>query len=126
MSLAHKQVTHTLEWNAAVSRGVKKHRASGCANPCCHPTRSATSLEYALQMLLESAEFDYEAQVRFGSKRVDFYVASHNLAFEADGKYWHQDKDKQRWRDKCLTVVAGISAIIHLADDDLDPWLEAK
>ena len=89
--------------------------------------RRPTSLEYALQMLLEDAGLDYKAQQRFGKYVVDMYVETHNLAFEADGQFWfhHQDRERETRRDEYL-LDRGPVAIIHLTDDDLQPWLLAK
>lgn len=83
--------------------------------------RGPTSLEYALQMLLESAEFKYEAQTRFENRVVDFWVPSHKLVFEADGVFWHQDKERETLRDQYLQE-RGALAVIHLDDTDLNQW----
>ena len=105
MSTTHKSVEHTAEWNAAVSRGVKRHRESRCDRACCLPARSPTSLEYALQMLLEDASLEFEAQKRFGRYVVDAWVPSHKLVFEADGKWWHQDKEADKKRQSELEKI---------------------
>lgn len=81
-----------------------------------------TKLEYALQLLLESANYEYEAQKPLADRVVDFFVSSHNLVFEADGEYWHRDKTSERKRDSQI-ISAGVSAIIHLEEKDLDPWM---
>jgi len=57
-------------------------------------SRAPTSLEYALQMLLEDAGLSFEAQRQFGRYIVDAYVADGNLVFEADGQFWYWHKDK--------------------------------
>ena len=88
--------------------------------------RSPTNLEYALQLLLEDAGFEYEVQRRFGRYVVDAYVSNRNLVFEADGSFWYHHKDKVREakRDAYL-IDKGVSAVIHLDEHDLAPWLEA-
>jgi len=103
--------------NIAVSAAKRAQRDSLLHN------RKPTNLEYALQMLLEDVGFDFEAQVRFGRYIVDAYVASRNLVFEADGQfwYWHKDKKREAKRDEYLRS-SGIDAVIHLTDEDLDPW----
>ena len=85
--------------------------------------RKPTNLEHALELLLQEAGLDYEANKYMSNRVVDFWVASRGLVFEADGQYWHQDKEKETLRDKQL-VRAGAVAIVHLDDDDLAPWTE--
>ena len=83
--------------------------------------RDLSVTKKALQLLLEDAGFEFESQKRFGGKVVDFYVASHDLVFEADGTYWHQDKEYEVSRDKEL-MGHGIEAVIHLNELDLDSY----
>ncbi len=122
-----------LQWGANISKGLKgkrhsaehKRKLAEAAGKRMSKdySRKLTSLEYALQMLLEDAGLNFEAQVRFGRYVVDAYVADRNLVFEADGQfwYWHKDKEREAKRDEYLQS-AGIDAIIHLTDEDLDPW----
>jgi len=84
-----------------------------------------TNIEYALQMLLEAADIDYEAQRRLGSKTVDFYSPSLNIVFEADGTYWHQDKIAEQVRDEYL-INQGIGYVFHFSEDELDQWKVRK
>ena len=82
-----------------------------------------TSLEYALQLLLEDAGLEFEAQKRFGRYIVDVYVPELNLAFEADGQFWHWHKNKKREAKRNESLLqSGVAAVIHLDDEDLDPW----
>lgn len=83
--------------------------------------QSPTYLEYALQLLLEDAGYEYEAQKKIGRSIVDFYVFSHNLVFEADGSFWHQDKVRELKRDTRL-IKQGVAAVVHLDEVDLAPW----
>ena len=90
---------------------------------------SPTNLEWALQLLLEDAGFDFETQKRFGRYAADMWVPSHSLVFEADGSFWHQQREQKypgyhARRDKFL-LSKGAIAVIHLTEHDLDPWLEA-
>ncbi len=126
LSQAQKKVIHTSEWNAAISRSLKRHREKECSKGCCSPVRSPTSLEYALQLLLEDAGLEYEAQKRFGRYTVDSWVPSHKLVFEADGEYWHRRKGEKRERQRDTYLIGKEPmAVIHLTEYDLDPWLEA-
>ena len=81
-----------------------------------------TSLEYALDLLLQEANLEYETQKRFGKCVVDAYVPKYNMVVEADGDYWHRDKDYETKRDTYLLNM-GITTIVHLNDNDLDGWL---
>jgi len=87
-----------------------------------HP-RFPTNLEYALLLLLEDAGLGFEAQVQFGLRFADFYIPSHNLVFEADGSYWHRNLEAEAKRDEEL-LKSGVAAVIHLNEDDLDPWID--
>ncbi len=80
-----------------------------------------TNIEYALQMLLENAGFEYEAQKQIGRYVVDFFVADGNLVFEADSNFWHKDKEREQTRDEYL-IEKDIGAVIHLNEEDLISW----
>ena len=108
MSLSHRGMIYT-------------HKKS-CL--CAFHSIPVTVLEYALQMLLEDAELEFEAQVRFGRYTVDSYVSSRNLVFEADGSWYHQDKEREQKRDNYL-IEKGALAVVHLDEHDLEPWREA-
>ncbi len=103
-------------------KGKIYNHLKGCK--CAFHMMPVTVLEQALSLLLQSANLDFEAQKRFGYYTVDAWIPSHNLVFEADGSWCHQDKIKERHRDMCL-IDKGVSAVIHLDEHDLDPWLEA-
>ena len=78
-----------------------------------------TNLEINLYWLLDVAGVSCEPQKRFGRYVVDAYVPSHQLVFEADGKYWHQDIERQKRRDAYLLGNPLVQAVIHLDDKDL-------
>ena len=80
-----------------------------------------TILEHALSLLLEDANFEYEMYVKFSRYVVDAYIPSYNIAFEADGLWWHRDPNKIAIRDKEL-LQTGIGAVIHLTENDLDGY----
>ena len=80
-----------------------------------------TNIEYALQMLLESARFGYEAQKQIGRYIVDFFVPEDNIVFEADSEFWHNDTEREQIRDEYLTDK-GVVAVVHLNENDLAPW----
>ena len=63
----------------------------------------------------------YIPQKYIGTKMVDAFVPSHNIAFGADGAYWHQDMVKEEERDQYL-ISKGVAAIIHLNEKDLALW----
>ena len=84
--------------------------------------KSPTKLEKGLYELLSSAGYDFERQARFNRYVVDAYVPSHNVAFEADGNYWHQDKSREIQRDSYL-IAKGLYAVVHLTEEDLESWL---
>jgi very-short-patch-repair endonuclease len=77
-------------------------------------------LEHQLRELLKQSGLEFQEQVRFGRYVVDAWVPELGLVFEADGQFWyhHQDKDREARRDGYL-VERGVTAVIHLDDDDL-------
>ncbi len=149
LSKAHKMavrdgvraVACTDEWHNRMAKVAGNHASSAAHAPgkCGHFGSTAegvarahargaykkgpTSLEFALQMLLESAGLEFEAQVQFGTCVVDAWVPSHGLVFEADGMFWyhHQDKAREARRDAYL-MRQGVTAVVHLVDEDLESW----
>ena len=77
-----------------------------------------TSLEHALARLLTEAGFEFEEQKKFGRCVVDAYDPENGLVWEADGTYWHQDKNYEVKRDSYL-LSQGVAAVIHLTEKDL-------
>lgn len=97
---------------------VKAKRAESVARFFDQWPRPITSLERAMYHLLREAGFSFVCQKHVGSRIVDAYVPSHNLAFEADGAYWHNDPEKEIERDEYL-LSKGILAVIHLSEQEL-------
>ena len=85
--------------------------------------RKPTVLEFALQLLLEDAGFEYEAQKQYGRYCVDFWVPEYRLVFEADGSFWyhHQDIEREAKRDEYL-LRQGAIGVVHFDEKDLSPW----
>jgi very-short-patch-repair endonuclease len=99
--------------------------AEGVARYCASSARftKPNGLELALHRLLCGAGFEFDEQIRFGRYVVDVWVPSHGLVFEADGVFWHRDKEREAGRDAYL-MERGVVAVVHLTDDDLEPWRE--
>lgn len=83
--------------------------------------RPRTVLERALYRLLEVAGLDYIPEKRFGRYIVDAYLPTEHIAFEADGVFWHQNKEREQKRDGYLSHF--ILAVVHLDDNDLAPFV---
>lgn len=98
-------------------RHVERAQAGVCRCAAHHFVVSPTSLELKLRGLL--AEFpDVIEQKSFGRLRVDAYLpAPYHLAFEADGTYWHKDKDDGA-RDRELMERFQLP-VVHLSEGDL-------
>jgi very-short-patch-repair endonuclease len=79
---------------------------------------SDTWMEKALALLLDQGGLVYEKQKRFGRCVVDFWLPDEQLVFEADGDFWHQDKEKEARRDEYLTE-RGALAVVHISTCDL-------
>lgn len=108
---------HSAETRARMSESAKRRGMAHIAR------NTPNRLERALYRLLEAAGLMYVREHWIGHYRVDAFVPSHNLVFEADGAYWHQDRKREAWRDKVLQHT-GIVAVIHLSEDDLRPFVE--
>ncbi len=144
ISLLHKGNTYTrghslsLEHRAKISRSLignqralgnvlspemRERVVVGAAKWIAHWPKKPTNLEIALYKLLDMAAYRYERQKRFGRYVVDAYVPEINVAFEADGSFWHQDKLRERIRDKRL--CESVKTVIHLGERDLLPIIQA-
>jgi very-short-patch-repair endonuclease len=96
-----------------IAIGVSIARANGVY------ANHRTELERNLSRLLSESGLQFEEQVRFGRHVVDAWVPERALVFEADGAYWHQDKEREAQRDAYL-IERGALAVVHLTDEDLE------
>jgi len=71
---------------------IAKKRGSGAK------TRIEEEFGFGLEQAGIKAEFNYPVDGFW----LDYAVPSIKLGFECDGKYWHQDKDRDKRRDKKL------------------------
>ncbi len=83
-----------------------------------------TKLERALYRLLDGAGLEFTPEVVRGVYRVDAYVPSRNLVFEADGS-WGHNPQKDAVRDQYL-VRGGVVAVVRLTEQDLRPFMEKQ
>lgn len=81
-------------------------------------SKPATTLERALYQLLDESGLTYMPQRRIGRYVVDAFIPERGIAFEADGAYWHQDKEREARRDQYLLERGVI--VVHLTDSDLE------
>lgn len=71
-----------------------------------------TDIEAIVDKFLQSKEIEYINEYPIGRKVVDFYIPSQNLIIEADGEYWHQDKEKDSMRDTYIKEkIPGVNII---------------
>ena len=61
--------------------------------------KAYTSIEIAVQEVLDILNIEYEAQKPIGKYIADFYIPAQNLIIECDGDYWHSLPDVKK-RDK--------------------------
>lgn len=73
------------------------------------PAQHPTDIERILRSLF-SAYPDAQYEVCFGRYRVDAYIPSLHIAFEADGEYWH-DANRDGERDAYLMEQFGLSVV---------------
>lgn len=103
----------------------KQNISKGLAKWVARWPKPKTWLEVALSNFFDKVGFVVDEQVRFKNRVVDAYDPENGLVWEADGFYWHQDKEKEQKRDEYL-INCGIAAIIHLSEKDLLPWKKRK
>lgn len=64
-----------------------------------------TSLEKIIDDYLVVNSIEHINEYPVGDKVVDFYLPKLGTFIEADGDYWHQDKDKDAERDKYIKSI---------------------
>ena len=117
----------SLKTRNLISLKIKKHLLTdqNCTCAAHRVPKSPTKLEQALYRMLHGADFIFSREVKFGKYRVDAYVPSHNLVFEADGEPYHtwnetRNPGYHRRRDAYLNSQ-GLT-VVHLTPKDLYPW----
>lgn len=104
---------------AAWARHRENHDDSTCTMIACHPRFHSQPEEFLLELLAEFPEVVREQ--RFGRYRVDAYVPSRHLAFEADGDYWHSSLERKAYdqaRDRSLLSEFDL-VVIRLTETEL-------
>jgi len=90
--------------------------------------KKGTFIENIFSKFLDLSNINYQRQYpifydendRRKVKIVDFIIPNLKKIVECDGKYWHQDKDKDDKRDKIILDVLGNGWIIeHLTSDEI-------
>lgn len=84
-----------------------------------------TSLEYALADYLQLRQVQFQEQARIGRYVVDAYDEQNNVVYEADGSFWHRDKDREARRDSYL-LERGIARVVHLNEKQLEGFLPKR
>jgi very-short-patch-repair endonuclease len=88
--------------------------------PDTHPNRvlakkgRMTQAEQLVADWLTDRGLQFEPQFPIGGLFADFYVASENIIYEADGGYWHQDQQIDIERDKKMLAARPGVGILHL------------
>lgn len=123
----NSKISNTLKARAPITAREPKsvaHRekiALAMAKRAKQWPKPTTYLERALYRLMKEIGFCFVPEKRFGRYIVDVYVPDLELAFEADGSFWHRDLERQDNRDSYLRE-RGVIEIIHLDETDLQPW----
>lgn len=117
------------EYHAKLSSARKRHLENAdpnCACMVCSPRFRGveTSIEIKLFEILQPIFPDVQREVRFGRWRVDAFVPSLNLAFEADGDYWHKLTERDRpgyyaKRDAAILARFGV-VTVRLTETELN------
>ena len=128
---AHRGKTRTPEHNKAMSEAIKADWESlsleqrNAKMEACHKFvfgRFPTSLEIKVMNILESNSILYEYEFPISPYSCDFFLPAYNLIIEADGNYWHQDKEAEIKRD--AHILAQGYRILHLTESQINTGAE--
>lgn len=92
-----------------VSPSQKERRY--CSQACFRRANGETTLEKAVREALEVTHIKFVSQESRGRFCLDFWLPIFNVAIEADGDYWHQDKERDIDRDARLLEEYAIPTI---------------
>ena len=91
----HKLSTETV---AHLVESLKEHRALNDVDCNCYvhsPNRRVSSLTWKLADALTKLGFRVQPEAKLGRRSIDVLLIDEWLAFEADGKYWHDINEAQ-------------------------------
>lgn len=111
------------KWQSIMARAeklnIKRNKKLFCNTKIFNKV-GMTSIEKKIREILDKNNLDYiynkSIRVNDGVKFPDFRIS--NLCIEADGKYFHKDKDKKIERDKKI-ICAGYS-ILHFSEQTIN------
>jgi very-short-patch-repair endonuclease len=115
---------HPTEAHRAILSEAAKSRIAGILKRQGEH-RGPTKPERQLYVLLTEAygSEGFIAQHPVGSFVLDAYTPEDNLAWEADGDYWHRRPgiaERDERRDQSLTSELGVTAVIRLTESELE------
>jgi len=108
---------------STVERRTKTYLKTLRSNPDIHPNRIMaqrgfmSSLEKKVKDVLDTMGLNYECQYPISKYFVDFALVSDKIAIEADGDYWHQDKKRDRKRQKDIEKNGWV--VIRFSESDI-------
>lgn len=113
ISLAHRR-------KVQANNAYREHLRRSAAHARSFVRKDYTSIEHILYRLLRQAEFTYISQYCLEPYVVDAFLPDYNLAFEADGKYWHRNlQTHDAARDAYLFRRYGVT-VVGLSEDELE------
>ena len=78
-----------------------------------------TDIEQIIDNYLHQNNIYHEHEYAVGKKVMDFYVPSLAIFIEADGDYWHQDKEKDRAKDAYVNEIRPDIQIVRCAEKNI-------
>ncbi len=113
----------TPETKARLSASIKRAYDEGRKVAHVPSCRRYTRLAQVLHAHLTATGLTLEPEVRFGKYTVDLYDRAHHVAYEADGRYWHERNEAVRpgyhaRRDAYLRDRRGL-VVIHFTDAEI-------
>jgi len=77
-----------------------------------------TGIERKMQVVLDNIGISYIPEYNIGRHIVDFAIPEFALAIEADGKYWHQDDEKDAKRQQKIEALGW--DVIRFGEDEIN------
>ena len=100
----------------ALAKYIKEHPEKH-ANFICAKKGHKTNIERIMEGCLEKLSLHPKFQHYADGLWIDFAFPEYMVAIECDGNYWHQNKDKDRARDKRLKKMGW--TVLHFTEDQI-------
>jgi len=101
-------------------KGIAKYRRE-LGKKFARKGAGQTGIERKMQAILDDIGVSYIPEYNIGRYIVDFAIPSLSLAIEVDGKYWHQDTEKDRIRQ--LKIEEKGWDVLRFGEDEINNYI---